>query len=204
MTSSTQSRHPEYVRRVSASYFKAIEENGNEGCGFAPPNYIEDLLGNTKEAKRVDAIQVRIFGPKIGIAKGVLMKKASAAHVELPSSMVKVPPSQCCDENWVVIVVNSVFPSQTNRHIGKFHDPKEKDPRVSDLQWLEHTAKFSDMYKRLLRGFGVSKKVLDRYCDQMKQSAAAIKHSHLVVSFGMHVVFCSDSECNFMPILPKQ
>ena len=104
-----------------------------------PPNYIEDLLGNTVEAKRVDAIQVRIFGPKIGIAKGLLMKKASAAHVELPSSMVKVPPSQCCDENWVVIVVNSVFPSQTNRHIGKFHDPNEKDPRVSDLKWLART-----------------------------------------------------------------
>lgn len=204
MTSPTPSGHPDYVRRVSSSYFSTIEENGNEGCGFAPPNYIEDLLGNTKEAKRADAIQVRIFGPKIGIAKGLLMKKISAKKIELPPSMVKVSPSKCCNEDWVVVVVSDVFPSKKNENIGNFHDPNEKDPRVSDLKWLEHTTKFSEMYKRLFRGFGVSKKVLDRYYDQMKRSAAAIKHSHLVVSFGTHVVFCSGSEFNFTPTLPKQ
>lgn len=78
LTSPTPSSHPEYIRRVESSCFVTIEENGNEGCGFAPSNYIEDLLGNTAEGKRADSIQVRIFGPNIGIAKGMLVKKASA------------------------------------------------------------------------------------------------------------------------------
>ena len=184
LTSPTPSGHSDYVRRINSSYFKTIEENGNEGCGFAPPNFIEDLLRNTAEAKRADAIQVRIFGPKIGVAKGLLMKKVSAEKIELPPSMLKVSPSKCCIEDWVVVVVSDVFPSRKNRDIGKFHDPNEKDPRVSDLKFLENTAKFSKMYMRLFRGFGVPGKVLDRYYNQMKRSAAAIKHCHLVVSFG--------------------
>lgn len=190
MTSPTPSGHPNYVRRINSSYIKTIEENGNEGCGFAPPNYIEDLLGvNTVEAKRADAIQVRIFGPKIGVAKGLLMKKVSAEKIELPKSMMKVSPSKCCAEDWVVVVVSDVFPSKTNEHIGKFHDPNKKDPLVSYLKGLEYTAKFSPMYMRLFRGFGVGKKVLDRYYHQMKRSAAAIKHTHLVVSYiGLRVV----------------
>ena len=192
LTSPTPTGHPEYVRRVNSSYFSTIEENGNEGCGFAPPNYIEDLLGNTVEAKRADSIQVRIFGPKIGIAKGLLMKKMSAKTIELPPSMVKVSPSKCCNEDWVVVVVSDVFPSKKNRDVGKFHDPNEKDPGVSNLKWLEHTVKFSKMYQRLFQGFGVPGKVLDRYYDQIKRSAAAIKHTHLVVSgTRMHNVFCS-------------
>ena len=192
LTSPTPTGHPEYVRRVNSSYFSTIEENGNEGCGFAPPNYIEDLLGNTVEAKRADSIQVRIFGPKIGIAKGLLMKKMSAKTIELPPSMVKVSPSKCCNEDWVVVVVSDVFPSKKNRDVGKFYDPNEKDPGVSNLKWLEHTVKFSKMYQRLFQGFGVPGKVLDRYYDQIKRSVAAIKHTHLVVSgTRMHNVFCS-------------
>ena len=120
------------------------------------------------------------------------MKKASATHVELPPSMVKVPPSQCCDENWVVIVVKNTFPSKINRYIGNFHDPKEKDPGAKDLLWLQRTINFSEMYQRLFKGFGVPAKVLDKYYDQIKRSAAAIKHTHLVVSSTrMHNVFCS-------------
>ena len=129
------------------------------------------------------------------------MKKMSAKNIELPPSMVS--PSRCCNEDWVVIVIKNVFPSKKNWKTGNFHDPNEKDPSVSQLKWLKRTAEFSDMYQRLFRGFGVSKKVLDRYYNQMKRSAAAIKHSHLVVSCGTHTAFCSGSDCNFMPILPQ-
>ena len=182
MTSPTPSSHPELVRRTESNNFITIEENGNEGCGFAPPNFIEDLLGNTAEAKKADCIQVRIFGPKIGIAKGLLMKKKSAQKIELPSSMIKVAPSKCCDEDWVVVVVSDVFPSKKNTMLGNFHDPEKSDPSSNSLKWLQDTVKFSKMYARLLENFGIPSKSLQQYHAQIKKSAAAIKHTHLVVS----------------------
>ncbi len=182
LTSPTPTFHPEYVRRTESTYFVTINENGNEGCGFAPPNYIEDLLGNTAEAKKADCIQVRIFCPKIGIAKGLLMKSPSATKIEIPESMVKVPPSQSCNEDWVVVVVTDVFPSKKNNIIGSILDPNKKDPTPKTLRDLQHTAKFSEMYQRLFRGFGVPKEALQKYYSNVKESAHAIKHTHLLVS----------------------
>ena len=180
MTSPTPASHPENIRRVEASYFATIEENGNEGCGYAPSNYIEDLLGNTTEAKRADSIQVRIFGPKIGLAKGMLVKKASATKIE--RSMVKVPPSNCCEENWVVVVVKDAFPSKKNRSIGSILDPDKKDPSPSASEELKQNVKLSGMYMKLLQGFGVPGSVLDKYCAAFKRSVGALKHAHLAVS----------------------
>ena len=182
MTSPTPASHPENIHRVEASFFATIEENGNEGCGYAPSNYIEDLLGNTTEAKRADSIQVRIFGPKIGLAKGMLVKKASATKIELPRSMVKVPPSKCCEENWVVVVVKDAFPSKKNRSIGSILDPDKKDPSPSASEELKQNVKLSGMYMKLLQGFGVPRSVLDKYCAAFKRSVGALKHAHLVVS----------------------
>ena len=182
LTSPTPSSHPEYVRRIESSCIVTIEENGNEGCGFAPSSYIEDLLGNTAEAKRADAIQVRIFGPKIGLAKGMLVKKASATKIELPRSMIKVPPSKCCEEKWVVVVVKDAFPSKKNQSIGITLDPDKGDLSPSASEELKQTVKLSGMYKRLLLGFGVPCGVLNKYCAEIKSSVGALQHAHLVVS----------------------
>ena len=48
------------------------------------------------QASRVDAIQVRIFIPSMGIFKGVLMKKeiVEGALIQLPQSMQKVLASK--------------------------------------------------------------------------------------------------------------
>ena len=188
MTSPTPSSHPGYVRKIKGTNFSTIEENGNEGCGFAPPNFIEDLLGNTAEASRTDAIQVRIFGPRVGVCKGMLVKKQTKENmIELPPSMIKVPPSLSCDEDWAVVVVSDVFPSKRNQEISNFNDPRGKDPTGNQLRWHENNVKFSKMYVRLLESFGVPSKVLRKYHAQIKKSAAAIKHTHLVVSTCMHL-----------------
>jgi len=125
---------------------------------------------------------VRIFGPGVGIVKGLLMKKPSATKIEIPSSMVKVPPSQSCNEDWVVVVVTDVFPSKKNNTIGSILDPAKKDPTPKTLRDLQNGAKFSEMYQRLFRGFGVPKEVLKKYYSNVKESAHAIKHTHLLVS----------------------
>ena len=140
------------------------------------------MLGNTAEAKRADAIQVRIFGPKIGLAKGMLVKKASATKIELPRSMIKVPPSKCCEEKWVVVVVKDAFPSKKNQSIGITLDPDKGDLSPSASEDLKQTVKLSGMYKRLLLGFGVPCGVLNKYCAEIKSSVGALQHAHLVVS----------------------
>ena len=125
---------------------------------------------------------MRIFGPKIGLAKGMLVKKASATKIELPQSMVKVPPSKCCEENWVIVVVKGVFPSKKSQSIGIILDPDKRDLSPSASEELKKTVKLSVMYKKLLLGFGVPCSVLDKYCAAIKSSVGALKHAHLAVS----------------------
>jgi len=134
------------------------------------------LIGNT-----ADAIQVRIFGPKIGIAKGLFVKKASATKFQLPSSMVKVPPSRTCSDDWVCVVVKDTLPSRKNITIGALLDPDLSGPSASALKDLEKTATLKGMYKKHLRGCGVPASVLDHYSAAIKRSACAIKHAHLTV-----------------------
>ena len=112
----------------------------------------------------------------------MLVKKASATKIELPRSMVKVPPSKCCEENWVVVVVKDAFPSKKNQSIGITLDPDKGDLSPSASEDLKQTVKLSGMYKRLLLGFGVPCGVLNKYCAEIKSSVGALQHAHLVVS----------------------
>ena len=50
-------------------------DNGNDGCGSINESYIEYLLGDNKYAQDTLAIQIRFFSSRLGIFKGVLMRK---------------------------------------------------------------------------------------------------------------------------------
>ena len=125
-----------------------IKEEGHEGCGLFPDGFFGDILGK----KNYDSIQVRHVGPKLGLAKGVccclylvssrqilvfltifsidhvikgmLLKKRGITRIMLPSSMIKAPPSQVCDDKWVAVVIKNVFPSEENRQHGRLLDPE--------------------------------------------------------------------------------
>lgn len=83
---------------VHDSVFEDIEEGQHTGCGFIDPMFLQDILGHSK-GSRTNSIQVRLFIPRKGIYKGMLMKKVmdpgSPVKVHLPESMKKVSASKC-------------------------------------------------------------------------------------------------------------
>ena len=79
---------------LKSSDFERIQENGHVGSGFIPDMILENLLGNKARAKRTLAIQVRIFGPKLGVLKGMLFRKQGISKIQWPESMQKVGPSK--------------------------------------------------------------------------------------------------------------
>jgi len=173
------------VLYIDTSKIESIEEQGHEGCGFYPEGFF-DGWGR----KSYDAMQVRIIGPKVGLAKGMLLKKRGITCIQLPSSMLKVPPSKTCTETWVAIVVNNVFPSEGNNLMGRFLDPDAKDVTKSwKGRFLDHATKsgknkntmksLSPMYKRMLVGFGVKESNVNLYARQSIKDPKTLKHVHL-------------------------
>jgi hypothetical protein len=98
-----------------------IPEDSNVGCGFIPRSYIERFLGQSIKGKRTFCIQVRVFCPRLGIFKGMLMEKPGIDCIQLPLSMQKVGPSlsATCSNDRAALVVSDVFPSETSRKIAK-------------------------------------------------------------------------------------
>jgi hypothetical protein len=82
---------------VHDSVFEDIEEGRHTGCGFIDPKFLQDILGDAR-GSRTNSIQVRLFIPRKGIYKGMLMKKVmdpgSPVKVQLPKSMKKVSASK--------------------------------------------------------------------------------------------------------------
>jgi hypothetical protein len=100
-----------------------------------------------------DSIQVRIVGPKLGLAKGMLLKRQGISCIQIPESMIKAPSSETCDANYAAVIIKNEFPSDENIQIGRFLDPDAKDPRQS---WKMKVKKpLSKMYRRMLVGHGV-------------------------------------------------
>jgi transcription antitermination factor NusG len=124
---------------LTSADFETIPEIANEGCGYIPREYIQRFLGNCKIGKRTCALQVRIFVSKLGVFKGVLFEKHGIKKIQLPSSMVKVGPSET--ENVVdkaCVLVNGRFPSPNNVHVasllaGRVPPKSFKPNRISDM-----------------------------------------------------------------------
>jgi hypothetical protein len=136
------------------------------GCGFFPDDYF-DMFSN-----QFDCMQVRLIGPNLGFAKGMLLKKSGIRRIQIPPSMIKARKSETCNEDYVALIIKNVFPSEENKQLGRFLDPEE-DARKS---WASDYKKpLSDMYQRMLIGFGVKESVVKDYAQSAKK-AKMLKH----------------------------
>jgi len=161
------------VLYIDPSKIEFIKEEGHEGCGFYPEGFFDDAGGR----KNYDAMQVRIIGPQVGLAKGMLLKKRGITCIQLPSSMMKAPPSKTCDGNWAAVIIKNKFPSEENNQMGRLLDP---DAANATGSWMDQDRKpLSKIYKRMLIGFGVEEKVVNSYASQSKKNPKKLKHVHL-------------------------
>ena len=126
------------------------------------------------------AVQVRVFGPRIGVAKGVLMRKPGITKIELPPSMRKLNPSLVAgpDDDWASIIVTNEHPFKSNIALGKLlaappgeaHAPKSYQPK-----------ELSAMFVRLWAGLGVPRHVVGPYLARYQADPAQhIAHAWLV------------------------
>lgn len=148
--------------RVKQDNFEVIDDNGHLGCGFIHPEYLVELLGKSKPAQRVFAIQVRIVGPaSVGIAKGMLFVKNDIEKykIQVPTSMVKVPKSKTkpCHSD-VALIIIACFPSKPQECFEKlFNDDPENNPTRKQLKELKPPSKHFNV---VLRGNGVNDPVI--------------------------------------------
>jgi len=159
------------IEHISADLIEIIEDRGHEGCGYFPDSFFDGWGLGT----HCDSVQVRIVAPRLGLIKGMLCKKGGIAKIQIPDSMIKVPPSEVCDHDYATVIVKNSFPSDENVCLGSSLDPN-KNARNS---WKEgEKKKLSDMYCRMLLGFGVPKKLLKNYKSR-SITATSVKHGHL-------------------------
>jgi len=57
-----------YLFELHADEFEIVAERGHLGCGFIPDDMLVKLLGGSRRAHRVCAVQVRFFNPSIILA----------------------------------------------------------------------------------------------------------------------------------------
>lgn len=164
---------------LKPSDFELVEENANEGCGFVPLSFLEEHLGATL-AQKAGAIQVRIFGAKIGWYKGMLTRKQDICRIQLPPTMRKVDKSICNQSpDWVFLVVTHVYPSEACKMMGRYLNPHLPNPsetwRQRNLQGLADNA----MYWHLLQINGVPEGAIQKYSEQSTEWAGR-KHASLL------------------------
>jgi hypothetical protein len=173
----TPGRHEHVWDRLTADNFEMIGEDSQQGCGFIPEGFFHDLFRNKVASTRADSLQVRIFGPSIGVSKGMLMKKSGISKIQLPPSMIKVGPSRSNHRNtWVVIVAKGVYPCESNVSLGRYMDPESDNPCKSFMQ--RPARPLSEMYIRLIIGLGVPRRAVMSYVRNAK-TIKGLKHAHL-------------------------
>ena len=136
------------------------------GCGYYPEGFFDEWA--LKSLKSCDAIQVRIVGPQLGLAKGMLLKKRGISHIQLPKSMMKAPPSATCTDTWAAVVITNVFPSVENQNLGRYLDP---DKPAAPKSWKngDRRKPLSPMYQRMVIGYGVDARAVKEYARQSKK-----------------------------------
>lgn len=144
------------------------------GCGYIPEALLASLLAGGKVpagkvAQRAMAVQVRIVAPQLGVFKGVLVRRRGIDQIQLPPSMMKVPPSETnVRDTRVWLLFTRVFPSKASLQMGKV--------AAGDAACASFTQKkLSPMLARLLASRGVPPKVLQRYAGAAADAAAGNK-----------------------------
>lgn len=153
--------HVQYC--VHDSIFEDVEESGHTGCGFIDPEFLEKILGQVDGA-RTNSIQVRLFIPRKGVYKGMLMKKRmdpnSPVKVLLPESMKKVPPSTRPSSEYgsICICKAGTDPSKKCILLGKLlnREFRRKTLDKQDLKLrLDAKKEGEGMITRLFKHYGV-------------------------------------------------
>ncbi|CAE7657210.1 unnamed protein product [Symbiodinium microadriaticum] len=146
------------VYKSTAEHFEDIPEpqpsTESGGCGFIPQELLYGLVAGRPNADRITSIQVRIFGPRLGVLKGMLTLRRNIQKIQLPPSMRKVGPSKVCSDEFVYVVVTQTFPSSTSFELAKCLLGTEKRQAMQSLL-KQQGPKLSDMVRRLLQGLGV-------------------------------------------------
>ena len=154
---------------------KLIDDLGYVGSGFIKEEFLEEIMSTVegmpqKACRDVVGIQVRIIVPKMGIFKGMLCRKRidnGDAPIQLPLSMMKVPPSNHCDAvNGATLVVckNGIHQRRgtANHYIGKYLDAKnEESPPKAFKEKIKK--KLSEMVLRLWKELSVPTEVYEKY-----------------------------------------
>lgn len=156
--------------------FELIDEFAHEGCGFIPKCFINRFLGNDAVGRRTLAMQVRIYSPRLGVFKGVLMEKRGITKIQLPTSMMKVGPSAISRDAWAVLTMTSnIFPMSTNVTIAKIRQggniPKK---------FMAESKKPSPMIKNIWLDSGLSQTVIDDYSKDCCKHPNNLMHASLV------------------------
>ena len=146
-------------RRMVTSDFDRIKEpqseNGDymgDGCGFIGIEMLRELLGGTLDKQL--AIQVRVFGPQLGVYKGMLCVKEGIKKIQLTPSMKKVGPSIISeDEDFVSLVVIRANPSAYNGQLIRQFRGEKAAPSF-ERKFL------SKMVRRLMHANGCPLKII--------------------------------------------
>jgi hypothetical protein len=148
------------------SQFCEVADRGYVGCGFISEEMLDYLSGN--RAKPVHSIQVRIVIPKMGLYKGMLVRKRIifGPPIQLPASMKKIPASKNrkSDDDRAILLISDAHPSRTNDDVERLVlGAKANAATTAEFK----PRQLSDMITRLWLGLGVPKEICDGY---MKKS----------------------------------
>ena len=156
------------IQSFPDSLVEDIPEMGHEGCGFICEDLLSDLMRNHSNSARVCCIQVRLFIPRKGVYKGMLMKKkmGTGAKIQLPDSMRKVPASIDIDASEIgtlVICQAGVDPSKNNVLMARLPSINPSaDPPPASFE----PDKLKDMILRLFEVLSVPKRECEKYRDR--------------------------------------
>jgi len=136
--------------------------------------------------KNSDSIQVRIIGPTVGMAKGMLLKKRGITSIQLSAKMFKAQRSKICSEEGATFIVKNEFPSEENKQMGRFLDP---DAIQANKSWMtkEHRKPLSPMYQRMLIGYGVKESNVRAYTRAAK-NPKHLKHGESLMRAMCHII----------------
>lgn len=206
---------------LQASDFVVMAEEGNDGCGFISEELLASLFGNSKAAKQLLGPQVRVVAPRLGIFKGMLIRKripVGEPPIQLTPSMRKVGPSRYSENDiraFLLVTNQGKHPSVNNDALGKLLNPLLDNPPPS---WKQNGfAERSQMLPLLLRTLGVPAIVMERYQREYYSQTrcrihhtfmpgyadptGAIPHGHVFVTgskpFQENLLFVTRSPCIF-------
>ena len=163
--------------------FSDIPDRGYVGGGFIQENKLVEVLMKAgmseSDAIHIDAIQVRLFIPSLGIYKGMLVKQRNSkgtSPIAIPWSMKKVLASKhpkAMSGGYVLIC--KTFPSKINMCMSRILDNPE---RVNDLG-LKTFKPLTDMFFRLWKTMKVPKEMCEKY-EKSSSRANGRNHAWLV------------------------